>query len=597
NLMKITRDSGSGTRNAFMNGISLDPSWGVGENIGVRTTSSANDRLGPDFQPSNKGGSSRVEGTAKNHRLAVGHTGAERGVSSGWIINDELDVLGIISDLKGGVVAARPTETSTNDGGPNGYNVAGTGGITLRGDYRALPAALGGWGWDPSEAGPVPSSFGPPPQNQQAGAYFNNIRRSVAAFVDVPGDDENFFMPGERLATQLLLTASPDFVSEVNPSSPNQPIPLVSNPDLNLNVQDFSLNDPGNFLANSAYDAFDHAANGLVPTRTTGVVYSDGVSGGSNYIDQAGNPVVYGTPLLRRNRIAYDFNGDGLRTEADAMDMLRAFQERDGGAAWVAPAGSGALLDTDGDGMPDGISAPGADAVIEILGDGDGDGSFTAADVRYWADGLVMVDNGLDVLPVQGSDTDADGAIDTFTVGDGSTDATLDRAAGFEAIDNAWMSLTGSKNFFGTVIGEGSMPYVTGASRADVAGSGGTTRGFAPVGADGVVDQQDIDYILANFGDWQDLAQAVNIDLSCDMNGDLVIDQADVDYVQGLLGGAGCNDADLAEPFGTLDFSDVLGFLTAFGAMDSAADIAEPFGTFDFSDVLSFLTAFGAGCP
>ena len=599
NLMKITRDSGSGTRNAFMNGIALDPSWGVGENIGVRTTSSANDRLGPDFQPSNKGGSSRVEGTARNHRLAVGHTGAERGVSSGWIINNQLDVLGIVSDLKGGTVAARPTEVTTNDGGPDGYNVAGTGGITLRGDYRALPASLGGWGWDPSEVGPAPASYGPPPANEQAGAYFNNIRRSVAAFVSVPGDDENFFMPGERLATQLLLTASPDFVSEVNPSSPNQPIPLTPNPDLNVNVQDFSLNDPGNFLANAAYESFDHAANGVVPTRTAGVTYSDGVAGGAHYVDQGGGAVSYGGPLTRRNRIAYDFNGDGLRNADDAMDMLMAWRQRNGGPAWVAPAGSGALLDTDGDGIPNGgVSAPGVDAVIEILGDSDGDGSFTAEDVRYWADGLVMTDKGLDILPVQGTDTDSDGAIDTFTIGDGINDETLDRAAGFEAVDNAWLSLTGDHNFFGTVIGDGSIPYSVGASRADVAGSGGTARGFAPIGADGVVDQQDIDYIIANFGNWTDLAQAVHMDLSCDMNGDLVVDQADVDYVEGLLGiGGGCNDADLAEPFGVLDFSDVIAFLTAFSAMDAAADLAAPQGVFDFSDVIAFLGAFGAGCP
>ncbi|MEZ6243272.1 MAG: GC-type dockerin domain-anchored protein [Phycisphaerales bacterium] len=55
--------------------------------------------------------------------------------------------------------------------------------------------------------------------------------------------------------------------------------------------------------------------------------------------------------------------------------------------------------------------------------------------------------------------------------------------------------------------------------------------------------------------------------------------------------------ADLAEPLGTLDFSDVLAFLTAFGSMGAAADLAAPFGTYDFSDVLAFLTAFGAGCP
>ncbi|MEZ6242696.1 MAG: GC-type dockerin domain-anchored protein [Phycisphaerales bacterium] len=55
--------------------------------------------------------------------------------------------------------------------------------------------------------------------------------------------------------------------------------------------------------------------------------------------------------------------------------------------------------------------------------------------------------------------------------------------------------------------------------------------------------------------------------------------------------------ADLAAPFGTLDFSDVLAFLSAFGSMDPAADLGEPFGVFDFSDVLTFLTSFGEGCP
>lgn len=55
--------------------------------------------------------------------------------------------------------------------------------------------------------------------------------------------------------------------------------------------------------------------------------------------------------------------------------------------------------------------------------------------------------------------------------------------------------------------------------------------------------------------------------------------------------------ADLATPYGQLDFSDVLAFLTAFGTMDPAADLAEPFGDFDFSDVLSFLIVFGGGCP
>jgi len=66
----------------------------------------------------------------------------------------------------------------------------------------------------------------------------------------------------------------------------------------------------------------------------------------------------------------------------------------------------------------------------------------------------------------------------------------------------------------------------------------------------------------------------------------------------GTLGGTGgCSVADLAEPFGSLDFSDVVAFLTAFGSMATEADLAPPIGVFDFSDVVAFLGAFGAGCP
>lgn len=55
--------------------------------------------------------------------------------------------------------------------------------------------------------------------------------------------------------------------------------------------------------------------------------------------------------------------------------------------------------------------------------------------------------------------------------------------------------------------------------------------------------------------------------------------------------------ADLADPLGQFDFSDVAAFLTAFAAMSPVADLAEPFGQFDFSDVSAFLAAFGQGCP
>jgi hypothetical protein len=60
--------------------------------------------------------------------------------------------------------------------------------------------------------------------------------------------------------------------------------------------------------------------------------------------------------------------------------------------------------------------------------------------------------------------------------------------------------------------------------------------------------------------------------------------------------GADC-PADLAEPFGTLNFSDLLVFLGAFNAQQPQADLAEPFGDFNFFDVLAYIQSFNGGCP
>lgn len=55
--------------------------------------------------------------------------------------------------------------------------------------------------------------------------------------------------------------------------------------------------------------------------------------------------------------------------------------------------------------------------------------------------------------------------------------------------------------------------------------------------------------------------------------------------------------ADLASPFGVLDFFDVQAFLNAFSQQQAQADLAEPFGVFDFFDVQTFLSVFSQGCP
>ena len=104
----MTRDSGSGTRNAAMNSIGVNPSWGVGENVGPFSNSAAQDLLGPNFVPGNKGGSSRADGTLRNHRLAISYSGAERAVNSSIVSGGRAEILDVRNDTLGGVGYFRP---------------------------------------------------------------------------------------------------------------------------------------------------------------------------------------------------------------------------------------------------------------------------------------------------------------------------------------------------------------------------------------------------------------------------------------------------------------------------------------------------------
>lgn len=55
--------------------------------------------------------------------------------------------------------------------------------------------------------------------------------------------------------------------------------------------------------------------------------------------------------------------------------------------------------------------------------------------------------------------------------------------------------------------------------------------------------------------------------------------------------------ADLAAPFGSLNFFDVSAFIAAYNAQDPVADLASPFGAFNFFDVSAYITLYNAGCP
>ncbi len=59
---------------------------------------------------------------------------------------------------------------------------------------------------------------------------------------------------------------------------------------------------------------------------------------------------------------------------------------------------------------------------------------------------------------------------------------------------------------------------------------------------------------------------------------------------------AGCNAADLAEPFGELNFFDVSAFLSAFSSTSPDADLNGD-GQWNFFDISQYLSTFNAGCP
>ncbi len=560
NLVAVTREVGSGTRNGFANSIGLDPSWCVGENVGgvdgVGGSVLASEHLlGPDFVPSNKIGSGDMETTMFNHRLAVGFSGAERAASGpGWGITGKVEVAAIQADLSGGTTYVRPGMSALlhNTPASGGYVISGIEQFASLGDPLAAPVNKGG-----------NANGNPQIPNVEAAAYLNNITRSVAAFDGNPGGVTTLFTPGEFLATTFVLVASTDSVHSLT-----TPTSWVANPALNSNLQTW-ISGHNTTFNNAFYNSFGSVTlNGKAPTRKTGVVYTDGVANGSNYIDQAGNTISYASSLNSRNRIAGDFNGDGVRDLNDAMEMLKAYRARNGGPSWPPQAGTGAIA-----------GAPGSDACIEILGDFNGDGSFDAKDIRYWADGL---------------------AIDPAT-------GKLDRAKGFKAIDDAWQTLTGSNNFFGTTIA-GGRPYHNGNSAADVAGSGGEARGWAPVGADGIIDAQDVAYIQAQFvgnaavtdghANWNNIAEAVGFDLSCDVTGDLVVDQADVDAVNAMLGTcyANCDNSTSQPVLNVLDFAC---FLNRFAANDLYAncDGSTTPPVLNVLDFACFLNQFASGCP
>jgi hypothetical protein len=496
NLVAITRESGSGTRNAFNNSLCLDPSYGVGENVGgdnlngVLTPSPTpfTQFAGAAFLPSNKIGSGDLEATIQNNRLALGYTGTERFTNNG--LTGRVELLAVMPDLTNGSDAvgsfARPTAANQIDNNPlrgdnsSGYMIGGVQTFTTVGDPLAAGAAQGGL-----------SNGRQQMDNPQAAAYINNILKASAAFGANPSSDVNTASPGEYLGINFIFTNVPAFVQgQLNPCG------WSANPTFaaGATARAYALaNGVFGRAANAPfYNNFGQSGlDGRVPNRSTGVTYSDGTTGtATTYILLDGTTATYGSATFpARNRIAGDFSGNGVRDVNDATDLVGAYRLRAFGTPWSAPNGSGPLA-----------GQLGTKASPEILGDFNSDGNFDLQDVRYFADGLAI-----------------SGGI-------------ADRKAGFTAVDNAFAG-----NIFNTTKATPA-PYVAGDSRADVAGGTGRTANFQPIAQDGAVNGLDIDFVYSQFRGLSDgvmnfdnTADAIGKDYSANMtSGDTNVDVNDV---------------------------------------------------------------------
>ena len=524
NLVAVTRDPGSGTRNGAMNSLGIDPSWARGDNVGTKYENADLTLLGPDYASNNCGGSSLMENVVQRARLGVGYTGLMGGSrAAADVASGKYEMFNVMYDDRGGSVYVRPSldRVLDNCDPDDAWQLGGPETFATRGN----PALTG----DPG----TPSNIW---VNPPAGAdYINNITQSIADFVDPNGviDPQSLYnMPGEYLATTFVLLAGVDCLPDL--ADPTQFVSNAVNQDLQEYMRD------NNYLVVNPFGYYNTAGktpnrspepcwewdltNPLSPVCLTPQdqrVYSDGSANGSyyNYFnDNPNNPnggtIIGDGTLNARNRIAGDFNGDGVRDINDIPAMMDAIYDP---AAYAV--------------NPTYITTASDPVVPEIIGDFNGDGNFNELDVRYFADGLA--------LNAQGE---------------------LDRAAAFIAVDQAWEALTGEVNFFGAVTPTGC--YRAGDSRFDVAG-GTPAPGAAPLGADGFIDDADRTYVAGKFGDWSVLDQAAQMDLSCDMNGDYVVDNADLTLLDGALGQYWLGDLD---GNCTVNLNDLAALLSAYNS-------------------------------
>lgn len=539
NLFAATRNGGSGTRNAAMNGIELDPSWGRGENVGVSESDSSHTDLdGVEFDGNFMESSSRMQEVVSRSRLAVGYQGmtkAESKTEDGKIVEHAV----VKNDLasEGGTKYVFPTVSNIVDNGDanDGWRIGGNETMMTVGD----PTATSG----PSEM---------TGQAATAAEFVNNLTYSIDQFAGNVNDDENYYMPGEYVAVNYMAAGA----LQANPKGPNgQWVDQTSGTGDGTQVAGMA----SYIKSNSTFQASKFLENGLkAPVRDSDFTFADGASGTTGYLYyDASNGVQTlggGQTMNTRNTVQGDFNGDDIRDINDIAKIIEAvtYTPTSGDLsagrtnailAWAWQQNNAASDFSNGGLMP------------HIIGDFNNDGNMDAEDVRYFADGLAY---------------DATKTVNTKT-------GLINRVQAFQDVDSAF-----GGNFFGTTVkGQTPASWTNGASMYDVAGSDtsnalfGATPGAAPFGADGDINGYDISYtqkvlmgLPGTFGDqnadetlsWLNadgsvnLKEAISMDLSVDFDGDFDNDAADLQALFDLLE-TGFGDANLDSAVGLADLS------------------------------------------
>lgn len=663
NLQGATRDVGSGTRNAAMNSLGIDTSWGRGDNVGNRVDTSAQTNLGPNTQPDNCGGSSIMENSVEQRRLAIGYTGLAGGSRAAQDAQSgRYELLNTCKDVPATGQAAcdcsvsgyvRPGVDTVLDNcdACASFQIAGSGSFVSRGNRNANR--------DPFD--PL-YELSQPIADTAVADYLNNIFDSIASFdgSTEPGECQvsrvcgahlttaclvdadcpdfatgetcilkpcsqdsqcplsntatcvggvndgagctgnpglctggecrttefcklKFNMPGELLATEFFLPNGLDCLHNLNEPLRYQPVAV------NQSLQDFIRSN--SIIAVPSYGSVNPANR--VPKRNTRAggadVYSDGSTGSYRYWN--GSSFVSlgaGVNLASRNRTQGDLGGDCVRDINDAAELVKAYYAPRSWQQTAVATGNACGTNTG--------AQTTNNAIPEVIGDFDGDGSLTREDLRYFADGLAMVSGGAGKV--------------------------LDRKQGAIAIDNAivaqgrpypWADTTGALlvppavpgtdptfntphdvNDAGTPFLKTHKVYQPGDFRGDIAGAN-PTAGAWPMGWDGVIDDKDVDYVFDNIGDWTNLDSAALIDLSADMDGNLVIDVQDAHELVETILGTAFGDADLD---GSVNCADACVVCTNCGAACStecatllascpacpAADVAAPVAFPDWKD-------------